>query len=279
MATAILSLLFPLEVIRTREPLKLAELEIVYDVGGGRFDHHGVEKLYREDGIPFAACGLIWKEYGEEVIHHLYPTLTQEDINSVLEYVDKSLIEGVDAQDNGIRIHGGPIPVMDISTIISGFNPQWYSIEDEDAPFKQAVEIGAAIVQNTINRRIAVLMSKEPVRQALEQRERPEILVLEAFCLWEEVIQNMDKNKEILFVVYPDKEKYAMQTVRNEDGKTRMPMPESWAGKENNALSAISGVKDAIFCHSGRFLAVAGTLKGILEMAELAIHSDLEAGE
>lgn len=38
---------------------------IVYDIGGGRFDHHqrGGNGC-RENGVPFAAAGLIWQEYG-----------------------------------------------------------------------------------------------------------------------------------------------------------------------------------------------------------------------
>lgn len=37
---------------------------IVYDIGRGKFDHHQQQKLYRENGIPYAAFGLLWKEFG-----------------------------------------------------------------------------------------------------------------------------------------------------------------------------------------------------------------------
>ncbi len=50
MATAILDNILEIELVRTRDTKILGELDIVYDGGGGEFDHHGVEKVYREDG-------------------------------------------------------------------------------------------------------------------------------------------------------------------------------------------------------------------------------------
>jgi uncharacterized UPF0160 family protein len=73
-ATATLSLLLggKVKVIRTRDEEIIRTGDYVYDVGGeydasiNRFDHHqkgGAGK--RENGIPYAAFGLLWKTYGE----------------------------------------------------------------------------------------------------------------------------------------------------------------------------------------------------------------------
>ncbi|WP_073008277.1 MYG1 family protein [Clostridium amylolyticum] len=74
MATAILKEVYEIELTRTRDENVLKTLDIVYDVGGGEFDHHGMDKIYRENGTPYAACGLIWRGFGKEVIklksHH-----------------------------------------------------------------------------------------------------------------------------------------------------------------------------------------------------------------
>ena len=37
---------------------------IVYDIGRGRFDHHQQDKEIRENGVPYAAFGLLWREFG-----------------------------------------------------------------------------------------------------------------------------------------------------------------------------------------------------------------------
>lgn len=273
MATAILHLLFDIEVVRTRDPKTLGELEIVYDVGGGKFDHHGIEKRYRESGTPFAACGLIWYEYGREAIHFLEPSLAKEEIESVFQYVDRALIEGIDAQDNGIRFEETSIPLMNISIIISGYNPPWYSDDDEHNAFNKAIPLCIDVLKSTINRRVAVFKSKNIVIQAYKKRDIREILVLDRYCLWEEALLKIDEHDEVLFVVFPEKDQYVIQTVKERDGNIRKNLPEAWAGRENKELAAITGIDGAVFCHSGRFLAIARTFGAVMQMAEQAIQS------
>ena len=41
---------------------------IVYDIGRGKFDHHQDDKEYRENGCPYAAFGLLWREFGAQCI-------------------------------------------------------------------------------------------------------------------------------------------------------------------------------------------------------------------
>jgi len=274
MATAILNKIFELEIVRTRDPKTLGELDIVYDVGGGEFDHHGVEKVYRENETPYAACGLIWNKFGRDVIYMENPSLTNDEIESVFYHVDRFLIEGIDAQDNGLKVADEIIPSMNISTIISGFNPPWYSEELEDKAFSEAVKMGGYILNNTIKRKLSIIQAKDVVISAYENRDRSEVLVLDTYCPWEGTIQDIDEEGQIIFVIYPNKNRYTMQTVKDRDGITRRYLPKTWGGKENEDLSAITGVEDAIFCHTGRFIAVAGSFEGIMRMTELAINCD-----
>ena len=37
---------------------------IVYDVGGGLFDHHSEPRETRPNGVPYAAFGLLWRGAG-----------------------------------------------------------------------------------------------------------------------------------------------------------------------------------------------------------------------
>ena len=272
MATAILSEIFEIEVVRTRDAKILDELDIVYDVGGGKFDHHGVEKVYREDKIPYAACGLIWNEFGREVIRSKDPLLNDEEVESIFEYVDWYLIEGIDAQDNGIRTGEEDIPSMDISNIIAGFNPPWYVENMENEAFHEAVKICVPILNNTIRRKLSIIKGKDVVVSAYKNRKDYEILVLDKYCPWEETLIDIDEEREVLFVIYPSKDNYAMQTVRDEDG-TRKQLPRAWAGKENEELAKVTGVDDSVFCHTGRFIAVAGSFEGIMKMAQIAINN------
>ncbi|MTI56003.1 MYG1 family protein [Geosporobacter ferrireducens] len=275
MATAILKEIFEIQLIRTRDQEVLDTLDIVYDVGGGEFDHHGIDKVYREDGIPFAASGLIWRRFGRDVIRFICPMLDEDEIQYSFNRVDSLLIKGIDALDNGVRINNKSISVMNIASIISGFNPPWYSEKSEEKAFDEAVNIASIILKNTIEHSFSVLKSKEIISKAYKDRYAAEILALDTYCAWEEALELVDKKQEVVFVIYPDKENYALQAVRGKGGKEKKLLPESWAGKTEKELAAVTGVRGAVFCHTERFIAVAKTLKGVTKMAELAInHSE-----
>lgn len=272
MATAVIREIFEVELVRTRDEKILNKLDIVYDVGGGEFDHHGVDKIYRDDGIPFAACGLIWNKFGRDLFQTKYPSLDEDEVESVFKYMDRNLMEGIDAMDNGIRIADGEIPIMNISSIVSGYNPAWNSDKDEDEAFNEALDVVSVILRNTINKRISVVKSKNIVVEAYRKRAIPQILVLDSYCPYGEALKDIDENGEVLFVVYPRKDDYTIQTVRGIRGEDKKKLPRSWAGKRDEELSNVTGVPDAVFCHTGRFIAVAGSFDGIMKMAWIAIN-------
>lgn len=276
MATAVLKGIFQVDLTRTRDEKTLNKLDIVYDVGGGRFDHHGVDKVYREDKIPYAASGLIWKEFGKQTIKFKEPSLNEEEVEAVSQFVDRNLIEGIDALDNGIWIDTTELPLMNISTIISGFNPNWKSEKDENEAFNEAVEVAFSVLDNTIDKRISVLKAKDIVAKSYNNRKTKELLVLNRYCPYGESLRELDKNEEVLFVIYPRKDSYALQTVRKENREDKKKLPAAWAGKRDEELAKITGVKDAIFCHTGRFIAVAGSFNGIMKLAKLAFDEPVE---
>lgn len=271
MATAVLKEIFQVELIRTRDSKVLDKLDIVYDVGGGQFDHHGIKKVYREDGLPYAASGLVWNKFGKQVLKSKDPSLSEEELQSITQHIDRNLIEGIDALDNGVWIDKTEIPLMNISSIISGFNPNWKSDKDENEAFNEAVQVASSVLNNSINHRLSVLKARDCVVKAYKKRKTKELLILSRYCPYGESLRDIDKNNEVLFVIYPKKDSYALQTVRKEDREDKKKLPESWAGKRDEELAAVTGVKDAIFCHTGRFLAVAGSLEGIMKMASIAM--------
>ena len=42
---------------------------LVYDIGAGKYDHHQLGgNGQRQNGVKYAACGLIWKEFGKQLL-------------------------------------------------------------------------------------------------------------------------------------------------------------------------------------------------------------------
>jgi uncharacterized UPF0160 family protein len=95
-------------------------------------------------------------------------------------------------------------------------------------------------------------------------------MVLEIYCPYGETLREIDKGNEVLYVAYPSRENYALQSVRVR-GEDKKPFPESWAGKRDEALAEVTGVEDAVFCHTGRFICAAKSMEGIMKLARLAI--------
>lgn len=276
MATAILKEIFDIELTRTRDMEKLNELDIVYDVGDGEFDHHQVEKEYRESGTPYAAAGLVWRKFGTDVVRRSAPDFSEEQIYSVFRYIDRNLIEAIDASDNGIRAAMSIIPTPNISTIISNFNPPWDADENnEDEYFHQAVKLADIILGNAIAQQISTVKAKSYIQEAYEKRPKPELLVLERSYPWPRILNSIDRERQVLFVVFPREDEFLLQTVRGSGGSlgNRKSLPEAWAGKRDEELNEIVGIDDAIFCHSGRFIAGAKSYDSIMKMADIAIET------
>ena len=73
-ATVILSKILPnIKLIRVNEVTDSMRESIanklVYDIGGGEFDHHQAGgNGQRDNGVKYAYCGLIWKSYGKKYL-------------------------------------------------------------------------------------------------------------------------------------------------------------------------------------------------------------------
>jgi len=232
-----------------------------------------LEKEYRDNGIPYAAAGLIWRKFGKDAIRSKHPEISDNDVENVFRYTDTILIEGIDAADNGIKTTENIIPTMCISSIIAGYNPTWDSPASVDEAFNDAVNFASDILDNVIDQKVSTIKARTFVIEAYKSRVRPELLILDNSYPWDRTLKEIDVNREVLFVIYPKEEGYYVQTVREygQERKDRKSLPEAWAEKREEELSKITGLKDAIFCHSGRFIAKAGSFESIMKMAEMAI--------
>ncbi len=270
-AVAILKQIYPsAEIIRSRNPEILQTCDIVVDVGGGQYDHHTTQKVYRENRIPYASAGLIWRDFGEQIIQRWS---VNHSAHSIVESVDEKLIQGIDADDNGYHLEKD-YRIKGISEVIGGFNPQWNVGNDENEAFTAAVSFASKILANQIQSIISQLAAIQIVQEAYERRAQKEILILEIFCPWTETLLSLDKKEEVLFVVFPDKSGgYRLRAVPKsaDTFAVRTPLPERWAGKEMAELGTITGIPDAVFCHPARFIAGASSEESIMKMAEMAL--------
>ncbi len=274
MASAILIQLYDeVTIIRSRSQEDFDKADIVFDVGGGEFDHHSDYKEYRDSGVPYAACGLIWRVYGPKLIQKIKPSFTKEQVEEVFYSVDKSIIESIDAIDNGYFIEKAEVHMPTLNQIVKSFNPNWNSDEDPDEQFHKAVEFTTPILLNAIQGSVASIEAEKIVKEAYEQREIENILVLDKFCPWKRHLQTYDEEGSIIYVIFKDLVNgYRVQAVSEPDSQvTIKEFPREWAGKSPETINDLVEIDDAIFVHPGGFIAGTKSLSSAIKMAELAL--------
>lgn len=265
------------EVIRTRDEGKLAECDVVLDVGAKydpevkRYDHHQKGRAgARENGVLFSSLGLVWKHHGSEICG---------GDAEVARIVDETVVQPVDMLDNGQKAYEGEEAVKgvlpyNLSNAISAFNPNWNEKGDFDGAFARAVEFAQVVLVREIESAKGTVAAKGLARKAVSAAIDPRLIILEQFCPWHEVI--IPEAPEALFVAFPSETgDWRLQSVPPSLGSfdKRKALPAAWAGKRGKDLAEITKVDDAIFCHDGLFICGAKSKEGVLEFARQALEA------
>lgn len=250
-ATALLKILNP--EIQVQRGFQVPENfdGIVYDIGRGRFDHHQEDKEIRENGCPYAAFGLIWREYGETLVG------AEE-----AERFDTDFVQPLDMTDNTGCANT-------LAEIIDEFNPSWDSDDSYDACFWKAVAFAEQILRNHFASVAGIHRAKKLVQQAMSDCDGT-ILILPQYAPWKgEVIGSSYK-----LVVYPsNRGGYSVQgvPVARGDHELVCALPQAWWGKEAAELPQISGIGTLRFCHATGFMAAADTQEDAIRAAQAAL--------
>lgn len=283
-AISILDILYngtkSINIIRSRNlELLNAKTSLLIDIGAGKFDHHqkgGNGK--RQNGIEYASSGLVWKEFGKDIITLLSEgKLNNKNTEALFNIIDDELIQNIDKEDNGQNNSYHQFQ------FIKSFFPTWNSENiDYDKNFEICINISSTILKNTIKTYISAYLAKVEIENRIKSISShiENILILPNQTIpWTETILNYNKNNTINdnidFVVFPYPDGgYALQCVPpSEDNlfSQRISLPNEWAGETIN-LPNITGIKSAIFCHRGKFFARASEFEDIIKMCELATN-------
>ncbi len=271
LAVAALQLLVGVEdlkITRSRDKVVIDKADWVVDVGGyydaatRRFDHHqnGVPK--RENGIPYSAFGLIWKDYGIEIAG------TKESA----DYIETKLVLPIDAADNHVTVcHPGQagVSAFQFFDIIDALKPVWGSEEKFDSQFMKAVEFARGLLTRLIAHGLAHKNMQEMIREQYESEGQKTVLE------FSEPVPRyaLTEYKDVQVVVSPvtaddvDHWMAAVVPVQDRGFQNRAIFPEAWAGLAHNELKEVSGIDGAVFCHKERYIFVAETKEAALKAA------------
>jgi uncharacterized UPF0160 family protein len=214
-ATALLKILYPgINIMRLSEvPDKFTSSPnvIIYDIGRGRYDHHGSAAEYRSNGIEYSSFGKLWRDFG------IYLLPSQFSRN----YVDSVLVQEIDRTDNGM----GSNP---LSLAIKWLNITWNdNPKREQEQFDKAVSFAYEILDNLIRRKLSEEEADRVIEKAYET-QRNNVLVLKTYV---PISPNIRDN--IYFVIYPsNRGGFNINTVTDRTCKNgtwyRKAFPNSW---------------------------------------------------
>ncbi len=265
------------KIIRTRDTSVMAKGDFVFDVGGqyapeiNRFDHHQKGGAgTRENGVPYAAFGLVWKTFGADIC----------GAQAVADEVDRKLVQPIDAQDNGVDVYTSNI--KDVSPVtFQDIAGSFYPSEDareEDyyRAFLELVVLAKTILEKTVSKIKKQLEVNTYMKTLYESVEDKRFVVVEKQYGRFAVTVGAFDLPELLYVVYPsarDPKEWNVVATRNNPNsmESKKPFPLDWAGFSGEELQKVTGLASAKFCHNGRFLCVAETKQDAIELAKLSI--------
>ena len=308
---------------RKSEKEQVSNWPIVCDIGGVYspiscfFDHHMADFDVRRNpqgtrsvGTKYASAGLVWKEYGEDIVKTFIggmPVLmSKEMLFNIVQTVDRMLIEGIDAFDNGELEDQG---LMSVSTMMELMNAMdgettaaWAMMPgaktQEDHDFLLACAMAERILERTIKYALSIELSRDYVLDAIRRagKERRFIVLSDSCSTWRDIvleysdsfhnrpmtteeIEDTLQAQRMLFCVYPrdGRCEWCVQAIppsRDKLTGQRRSFPVSWRGVGDAELVARSGVEGAIYCHPGGFFATARTKSAACELAEKACKVD-----
>lgn len=241
---------------------------IVFDIGRGKYDHHQRDSRIRENGVPYAAFGLLWEELGE---HILGAELAQK--------FDESFVQPLDNNDNTGEKN-------ELATLIGNFNPSWDVKNGENEAFFKAVQTAGMILVNKFEKYKGNERAEKRVSEILAAHEsavlageksatEAKILVLPDFV----PCQKQLRETNIVFIIFPsNRGGYCIQPLKKEHSLNyKCSFPEKWLGLEGEELQKATGLNSANFCHKGGFIMTANDLNDAINACKISLENFSES--
>lgn len=260
------------EIIRTREQSLIDSADWVVDVGGVydatklRFDHHQNGAPVRENGVPYAAFGLVWQHIGEALSGSV----------EIAAKIEEKLVMSIDADDVGMSLYElneKNINPVTLAGVVALFCPPRDSGEDVDKAFLKVVDIARDLIEISIKKTKLKEEMKVLVEEKYLSTEDKQVIVFDKPVSCSLLIDYPDT----LLMINPSNlegDSWSVVAVPVKKGtfETRISFPGSWLGLRDEELAQVSGVKDAIFCHKSGYMFKVGSREGALEVARRCLE-------
>lgn len=246
-------------VVRTRDLARIAEADVVVDVGGihdpatCRFDHHQASYT---GGYSSAGMVLEWLAESDRV----RPALATRLRDGVVAYVDDV--------DNGRRSPDPAVPCLPL--MVQALNQPASTLAEFDRAFDGAVAMAEAYVRGVVAAQDADDRAEAVVAAEMRRADGAgsNLILLEEYVRWKAPYFRLGgATHRTEFVIHPGPDgswRAAAIPPKRDSFDQKRSLPEAWAGLTDGELEAATGVEGARFCHKNRFITVFDTREGLL---------------
>ena len=255
---------------------KLEETDaFVFDMGGGKFDHHGKNfNRIRENGVKYASCGLIWEAFGKEILKKL----GVKEIDRVFNFIDNDLICDIDRYDNGQTVNiDAKFSIKNISDLIDLFNPNFEELQKEKECFLNALKFSNKIFTNEMKKQLSMEKARDIIDKKIRE-SKDDYIELDNYMEWKNLVlsSNEEKAKNIKYAIVPSKRggyNVVATPLYKDSFDMRKPLPSSWGGKTREELYILTGVDSLYFCHKNLFMCACDTREDAVKIVDLALQN------
>lgn len=239
-----------LRLVRTRDLDVIATADIAIDVGGeydparGRFDHH-----QREYTGELSSAGMVLSWLASE------DKLSTE----LADKLRKGWVDYIDAVDNGRTKPESGVPC--INSLVGSFSECAEGPEQFDTYYLRAVEMCQQALSGLLVSERKSQEARTAVLAAMRDAEArgSRVLELDRHYKWKRAYFDQGgATHPTDYLLFPDNDDWRIIAIPPEKDSfdKKRPLPASWAGLVDGALSKAAGVPGAKFCHKNLFIAV-----------------------
>ena len=249
--------------IRSRDPVTKTLTDVAFDVGYGKYDHHGLRHGIDPNNVPWCGATRLWDG---GVKNYLFP---RDDDEAAREVFYRKVLVPIALQDNGKRVpRNTPNPMAWVPMM----NPGKKDRALQDASYENAVHIARQILPGLVNHAREVAATQKALSKLPKDKEILEIP--SNLPGWEEYVRN---NTDAKFAIYPGDKltPWYAATVPKKKGplfSKQVPFPHKWSEQSPVEIEKETGIPGVLFSHAGGFLSGYKTREAAIRACKLAIE-------
>ena len=160
----------------------------------GEFDHHQKNRNgQRGNGIYYSSIGLLWKKFGKEYLKKL----GVESIEKTFDYIDKELIQYIDATDN---MQTEYLENKISPDFVKLCNPEWNENISEDEAFINALKLADEFWKVYIKHAIAEVEAIEIILEKIEKCKKS-YLIFETEMPYRKAMK-YNENENVKYIIF-----------------------------------------------------------------------------